>query len=202
MGSGVEQLDFHDLHLPDEVRVFAVPGAAVRRWDDEALVYDVRVPGGGALRHYSFYRRWFEVNCSLSPDGRFMAEPGPIEWSFNCDICTPCFSFGPAVYSVDLALDVLVGPDAHNRIVKDEDAFDGAVARGWLSATEATGARRGLDELLGLIDTGRFLAFLVEVCPFDRGYRPPKQPPPERLRMADVPLLARAGREAWYGRRI
>lgn len=135
-------LSFHNLHLPDEVRVFAVPVGAVRRWDDETLVYDVRVPSGGVLRHYSFYRRWFEVNCSLGADGRFVTEPGPIDWSFNGDVCSPCFSRGAAVYNVDLLLDVLVAPDGREHAVKDREEFERAVACGWLSAGEATGARR------------------------------------------------------------
>ncbi len=201
MSSDPERLDFYNLHLPDEVRVFAVPTAAVRRWDDEVFVYDVRVPSGATLRHYSFYRRWFEVNCSLSPDDRFMVEPGPIEWSFNCDVCSPCYSLGSQVYSVDLALDILVGPDGRSRVVKDEDVFARAVADGWLSAAEAEGAKLGLSELLGLIEAGRFLPFLAEVCPFGRRSPALEQPPPRRGQLSDVPLLGRAEREAWYGRR-
>lgn len=194
-------LSFHNLHLPDEVRVFAVPVGAVRRWDDETLVYDVRVPSGGVLRHYSFYRRWFEVNCSLGADGRFVTESGPIDWSFNGDVCSPCFSRGAAVYNVDLLLDVLVAPDGREHAVKDREEFERAVARGWLSAGEATGARRGLEELLGLIESGRFLAFLAEACPFDGFPAAPLQPAARRLALADTSLLAPQSRDARYGLR-
>lgn len=107
----VDMVYHHDFHPPDEVRVFAVPAAAIRRWDDATLVYDVLLDGL-VLRHYAFMDHWFAVNCTLDRRGQFVTELDPIDWCFNCDITTPLFSVGSNVYTVDLALDVLVGPDA------------------------------------------------------------------------------------------
>src|SRR3954471_11072456 len=92
-------LHYHDYHVPDDVCIFAVPLAAIRRRDHQALVYDVRI-GDGVLRHYAFKDRWFTVNCSLARDGQFVSEPGPIAWSFNCDIATPITWHSGAVYHV------------------------------------------------------------------------------------------------------
>lgn len=53
---GRDYILHYDLHLPDEVRVFTVPASGVRRWDPEAVVYDVRL-GDIVLRHYAFADR-------------------------------------------------------------------------------------------------------------------------------------------------
>lgn len=80
-------LRYYNLHEPDDLRVFPVPLAALRRWDDQRLVYDVR-HGDLVLRHYAFSHYWFEVNCVLDLSGAFVPEHGPIDWSFNC-ACAP-----------------------------------------------------------------------------------------------------------------
>lgn len=131
-----------DLHLPDEVRLFLLPSHSVRRWDDDVIVYDVRI-GDAVLRHYGFRHHWFQVNCSLNLNGSFTTEPGSIDWTFNCDISTPVFTEGTDCHAVDLCLDVLVAPDGRSHVVIDEDDFAEAEARGWISAAEAHGARRG-----------------------------------------------------------
>src|SRR3954469_5379317 len=107
---------YHDLHNPDEVVLFTVPLSAVQCRDERVLVYDVRI-GGGVLRHYAFADRWFTINCSLDNDGKFISEPGPIDWSFNCDFATPIIWRDDAVYQVDLELDVLVAADGQNHVV-------------------------------------------------------------------------------------
>lgn len=156
---------FHDFHPPDEVRVFAVPAAAIRRSDSSAIVYDLRI-NDLILRHYAFLDRWFAVNCTLNLDGHFIAEDGPISWCFNCDITTPLVNIGSNLYTVDLALDVLVGPDGQTHIVKDEDDFLRATRQGWLSDVEQRGARAGLDDLLTIIRTTSLVAYLNEEYPF------------------------------------
>ena len=75
-------------NFPDEVYRFSVPKAGIRRWDDEALVYDVRLDGESALRHYAFYDRWFVVNVSLDArTGSLVTERSHgLDWCFNCDM--------------------------------------------------------------------------------------------------------------------
>ena len=178
---------FHNLHPPDEVRIFEIPEAAVRVWDDTTFVYDVPV-GDRVLRHFSFYDEWFEINCTLTSEGAFAFEDGPIPWTFNCDICTPCFSVGSCIYNVDLFLDVLVGPDGRSFHVKDEADFTRARSAGWLSDDEQDGVRQGLDRLCELIDSGNLLEYLSAIIPFDdiqMGEAGGREDTPLR----DVPLL-------------
>ena len=68
-----EDLNFHP---PDEVRVFCVPDEAIRVWNDQCLLYDVLVQEK-VLRHFSFYDRWFEINCTMNRNGTFVVERGP-----------------------------------------------------------------------------------------------------------------------------
>lgn len=194
--------------FPDHVTRFTLPTNDIRRWDDNALVYDVRVtnPNGGVagLRHYAFYGRWFVVNVSFDAYGHLLQERGyGIDWCFNCDVTTPLFSVGDRFYSVDLEFDVLVGADGRTHVVKDEDAFARSVSAGYIRPAEADGARRGLRELTSYLEDSATLAgFLDSVFPLN-SFRLPTvlQPPPERLTLQDAPLLTPESRRVLYGLR-
>ncbi|MFZ5826854.1 MAG: DUF402 domain-containing protein [Bacillota bacterium] len=182
---------YNTLHSPtDTVSTFTIPGAGVRRWDEAGIVYDVQVGNGLVLRHYGFRDHWFEINCSLNLAGQFITEPGPIVWTFNCDICTPTRVVGRNAYTMDLFLDVLVAPDGRAHIVIDEEDFAEAIQRRWLTPEEQLGARRGLDELLSIISGPGLLPFLNEVCPFGDVSDAEPQPPLTTLPLSRVPLLA------------
>jgi len=194
-------LRHYNLKAPDEVALFCVPACGIRRWDDEALVYDVRVCEAAGLRHYAFLRRWFQVNCSLDAAGHLITEPGPIDWSFNCDVATPVFALHGAAYSMDLELDVFAAPDGRRHFVRDEEAFAHSIARGWITPEEETGARRGLEELLAHMEAGTFLDFLDAVCPFHPIVDLPLQPPVLFYRLRDVPPLHAEARSGYYSLR-
>lgn len=187
-------------HAPDTVRIFSVPTQGIKRWEEEAVVYDVRVGADRILRHYSFGRRWFEVNCSFDLDGRLVTEPGPIDWAFNCDICTPHFISGPDLYNMDLWLDVLVAPDGRLHRVIDEDDFAEAVRQGWPTETEREGVRAGLAELLGIIQSEGLVSFLNRVCPFADVANCDRQPPMERRPVAGFPMLHPDRRHRFFGK--
>lgn len=192
-------LTYYNLHEPDDLRVFPVPLAAIRRWDDERLVYDVR-HGDLVLRHYSFSRYWFEVNCVLDLSGTFVPERGPIDWSFNCDVCTPCFNHGHHVYNVDLWIDVLVAPDGRAHVVKDLPAFEAAWSQGMLTAHERKGAQQGLQTLSEIIQAEGLIAFLQRHCLFEGLSRAPHALPMVRQPRAGAPLLDRAERHRHFGK--
>lgn len=191
-----DRLLFHNFHPPGEVRVFTVPVGSIRRMDGDALVYDVRI-GDRVLRHYSFARRWFEVNCTLDLNGQFVTEPGPVDWCFNCDISTPHLVTGLNAYNVDLSLDVLVGPDGREHEVIDEDDFAVACSSGWLTPAEQAGARAGLADLLSIIQGEGMVAFLDGVCPFGNVGQTEHQPPMVRKPPAEVAQLW-PGKRTWY----
>ena len=143
-------ISFYNLAPPNRVRLSTIPGAAVKRWDDSVLVFDVRI-GDGIVRTYSFTEHWFEVHCTFDLDGHLRPEPGPVNWAFDCDMCTPAIIRGNDVYNVDLKLDILVEPDGVTYALVDEDDFAEARSAGWLTDVEVLGARRGADELIGII---------------------------------------------------
>ena len=191
---------FLNLHLPDEVRVFDVPEEAVRVWDDETLVFDVLIEDR-VLRHFSFYDRWFEINCSLGRDGTFIVEPGPIDWTFNCDVCSPLHSQGDTFYSVDLFVDLLVSPDGRSYHLKDENELHNASGSGLIDATEVEGALNGVRNLRSLIESRMFLQFLDDILPFTN-VNPHPQDPMTILSLQEVPQFERPGRVQTYGTRM
>lgn len=203
MGDGI--LRCHNLKLPEEIAVFSVPVSGIRRWDDIALVYDVRIGEEFLLRHYAFYDRWFAVNVAMNRRGEFVIETrrDGIKWCFNCDIAAPLYSVGQdAAYTVDLEVDVLAETDGRTHVVMDEDDFARSIAAGWIDTHEAAGARAGLADLLAIIhsDDG-LLGFLQSACPLENAEEgAPLQPPPRMLwSLDDAPLLKPDVRRSRYG---
>jgi hypothetical protein len=102
-----------------------------------------------------------------------------------------------AVYAVDLWLDVLVRSDGVTHGVYDQDEFDDALERGWLSDREATAARSGLRDLLELIGAGGFVGFLDDIHHFGPTSAPPA-PDMRRVQPSEVEgILAPGIRPSW-----
>ena len=179
-------ISFYNLAPPNRVRLSTIPGAAVKRWDDSVLVFDVRI-GDGIVRTYSFTEHWFEVHCTFDLDGHLRPEPGPVNWAFDCDMCTPAIIRGNDVYIVDLKLDILVEPDGVTYALVDEDDFAEARSAGWLTDVEVLGARRGADELIGIIHDTGLVPFLEPILPFDSILDNAPQGPHRDLTTEDVP---------------
>jgi hypothetical protein len=196
--SAVELIRDHDFHPPDEVRLFPMPTPGVLRLDDAMFVAVVRY-GDVLLWHYAFRDHWFKINATTDREGALVetSTPGDVPpFTFNCDIATPMLRRDDAVFAVDLFLDVLVCRDGVTYGVHDHQELDDAVRRGWVSRREAAGARGGLQELLGLIEASRLMAFLAEARPFARVDAPPA-PAMQRLLPGQVPLLHPGGRPSW-----
>jgi len=197
----VQPLSYYTLALPDDLTLWTVPALGIRRWDEEALVYDVGY-GKTVLRHYAFYHRWYAVNCTLDRNGQFVTEKGLIDWCFNIDISTPLFTRNSAAYDVDLCLDVLVGLDGKEYIIKDEDEFEHAVEQGGITAHEQEGARSGLKELLNIIQSGTLLNFLHAACPLHSMEDVFDQPPARKVPLGQVPLLDIETRHHHFSKRL
>ena len=179
---------FYNYHPPDEVRLFTTPGAAVKRWDPSVIAVDVRIEDG-IVRTYSFTGHWFEIHCTFDLDGKLRAEAGPVDWAFNCDICTPAIIRSNEVFNVDLFLDVLIEPDGVTLALTDEDDFAQAQTEGWLTTAEIVGAQRGADELVGIVRESGLRPFLEQILPFDSVLNSAPQGPPRILTVDDVPLF-------------
>jgi hypothetical protein len=185
---------FHNFHPPEEVRVFTAPLGSVKLWTPSAVVFDVRI-GDAILRNYHFADRWFEVHCTFDLNGEPLAEPGPIDWAFNCDMVTPFVMRDNKVYNVDLALDVMVAPDGLNYLLTDEDDFAEDQAAGLFTRTEVIGARQGANELISIISSTGLRPFLEGILPFDSVFENQPQGPPGILSVEQVPLFSLAERE-------
>lgn len=185
--------DFH----PDEadVRLFVLPGSGVLRADAEAFVCEEGY-GYFAMRHYAFADRWFRVNVTVDLHGEPLDTAGV---AYTCDVATPMVRQGDAVYAVSLLTSVHVRADGTSFTVTGADTWEQAVEAGWISQAEARGARRGLADLLTLIEDGRLEPFLADICAFG----PPAAPGAQRMRrvpLADLPLLQPGKRASWrYG---
>lgn len=189
----------YDFHPPDDARLFRMPAEGVRRLDDEAFVAEVSY-GDVILRHYAFRDHWFKVNCTLDSAGRFVETASPASaaapFAFNCDIATPMLRRDDAVFAVDLWLDALVRADGVTYAVNDEDDFEQAISRGWLSEREVAGARAELRRLVELIERRELVALLGAVHPFAPSLAP-AAPGMQQVRLRDVALVHAGARPTW-----
>ena len=200
MGSTIVERDAfdYDFHPPGELRLFRQDSTGVLRLDDEAVVYQAAY-GDVVLRHYAFRDHWFKINFTVSKDGTPFEEAATSEmpaFSFNCDIATPMVRDRTSVYAVDLELDVLVAADARTYHVMDEDDFARASRKGWISRREASGARRGLAQLIEIVEAGTLLPFLDRVCSIGPESAPPSLPM-QRLDPSVIPTLLPPRRPTW-----
>lgn len=205
MGDG--PLLCHNLKLPDEVAVFYVPVEGIRRWDDAALVYDVRIGEDFLLRHYAFYDRWFVVNVAMNRRGELInVIRRDTRRCFDCDIAAPLYSVGrDAAYTVDLEIDVEAETDGRTYVVMDEEHFTHAITAGWINENEAEGARTGLADLLAIIHSdGGLLGFLSSVCPLENAAEGAPLQPPELIHwdLEKAPLYRPEVRRDHYGKRL
>jgi hypothetical protein len=188
----------HDFHPPDDVRLFPMPTPGVLRLDDRMFVAVVRY-GDIVLWHSAFRDHWFKINATTDLDGGLIEPTAPQDkppFTFNCDITTPMLRRGDAVFAVDLFLDVLVRKDGVTYGAHDQQQFDDAVRRGWVSEREVAGARGGLAELLEFIQADRLVAFLAEAYPL-APVDAPAAPAMQSVPLRQVPLLEPGVRPSW-----
>ena len=155
----------------------------------EALYDDV------VLRHYSFAEQWFKINVTTDLAGN-LVETGDadVPFAFNCDIATPMERENDSTYGVDLFIDVLVRADTRSYVVGDEAEFEEMLDLGLVSRSEERGARRGLRQLLNLVESGDLLPWAHERAPFGPS-QPPVAPPMERGPIPE--RLQRRVRRTW-----
>lgn len=148
------------------MRVFTTPAPGVVRHDDDVAITEV-IESGVVLRHYAFGDRWFKINVTTDLRGRLVETGDPHQsFAFNCDVATSMDRDGDATFAVDLFVDVLVQAKLRHIHVGDEDEFEQALSAGLVSPSEGKQARRGVAELLELVEEGTLLAWLDDLCPF------------------------------------
>jgi hypothetical protein len=145
--TGVEQTRYKGTlleYLADGV----VVGATWVRPDRE-LGY-TRFETGDQFVEYFYGDRWFNIFAVASREGVFKG--------WYCNIAEPACISADVVTQVDLYLDVWINP-VGEALVLDEDEFE---ATTFLSERQRSGAKRGLRELLGMLE-GRREVF-AQVC--------------------------------------
>jgi hypothetical protein len=155
----------YNLHFPSEVRVSEFTEKSIRYKDNTVLLYDINCHTL-ILRHFIFYNKWFNIHCFLDRCGSLEILPGPIDCCFCCDISTPIFNLNNNFYSIDLAYDILVGPDGKTHIIKDEDEFLFALSNNWITEKEGKGAQKGLEEIKSIIAEQGLIIYLDSIFPF------------------------------------
>ena len=205
MGATIRRGDIcdYDFHPPGDLRLFRQDASGVLRLDDEAVAYQAAY-GDVVLRHYAFRDQWFKVNYTVARDGSAVEEASAPEtpaFAFNCDLATPMVRGGASVYAVDLELDVLVRADARSYEVVDEANFARSRDAGWIIAREASGARRGLAELIEIVQAGKLIEFLNGFCSIGPS-APPTSLPVKRLDRSVAPTLLPPRGPTWSRRRM
>ena len=98
---------------------------------------------GDHLSEYFFLDRWFTIFEASSADGRLKG--------WYCSVSRPASVSGKEVYSVDLALDLVVSADRRWLVTLDEEEF----AQLSLTAWEREQARAALTDLRAMAIGGR-----------------------------------------------
>ncbi|MCM2674932.1 DUF402 domain-containing protein [Alkalicoccobacillus plakortidis] len=197
----MNELLFHNLHLPYEVRTFDIPKVGIKRFDNKYLVYDVLIDKQTILRHYSFKEYWFEINISFDMDGEFLQELDKetnFVWSYNFDICSPFFVEKGQVYNVDLMLDVLVRSDGSNYLIKDEEEFLEGYEMNWFSEYEKINALESCNKLVSIINEYRLRSFLEEIYPFQGLNQSGLQPKLKKSKLMNDSILEKNKRMSFY----
>lgn len=149
------------------------------------------------LRHYAFADEWFKLNVTFDPAGTVIETgPGPISFAANCDIATPMVRIGEDISAVDLFIDVLVRADGSSYMVTDRDEFEDACAAGLVSPAEARAAERGLQRLVGWIESGRLWSLIIEIDPAIAADAP-RPLPFQRTPIGQSPTVMAGRRPTW-----
>ena len=167
--NGNRSFQLHQLHLPDEVRVFSSTRVEADPSSQAVVLDAVYCDDDGVAygRCYCFLNRWlsvfvtFDKNLQLHP-----SHYGDFPFAFNCDITTPHLVDGCTAFTTDLLLDVLIGVDGETHVVKDIDEYEDAFSQGLFGPSWQAGARYELMRLVGELNRGEFLDILQTIAPF------------------------------------
>ncbi len=136
-----------------------------------AMVIDALTESRGWKAHgrfYGFLDRWLSVYVTFDIDDLSPAShpSDDFPFAFNCDMTTPHYVDGEAIYTTDLHLDVLVLADGTKHQLVDVEEFESAYQDGQFGRVWYDGARREADRVMEEARTGRFVDMLREAAPF------------------------------------
>lgn len=158
----------HQLHLPDEVRLFQYLAPPIYDGED-ALVFDGQASPSMSTyaRSYLFRQRWLEIFVTFDAELRLLPDPDdPFPFVCNCDLTTPYLVRGTDGYTIDLFLDVLVAADGRTYQIRDREEFEEAATTGSIPLSWYQAVQRDLAWLINLLDTNQFLPMLQHMAAF------------------------------------
>lgn len=131
--------------------------------------------------------RWLSVFTTFDEQLALKPDSNPaFPFAFNCDITTPHYCRGNAIFTSDLYIDVLVGTDGYTYQMKDMEDFERAFTLGLFGKTWYEGAKREAEWLAELLERNRFLDFLNGVAPFPRTTSAYIHPPMRRCPIDEI----------------
>jgi len=101
-----------------------------------------------------YIKEYFDVAMIFRPDGTFTG--------YYADINTPSRVADDGYWTKDLFLDLWVSADKSRITVLDEDEFQEAMDKNWISKEEAQMARAELERLIDMYNHGSFPPELLE----------------------------------------
>lgn len=121
-------------------------------------------------RYYGFLDRWLSVFVTFDINDLSLTSYPESEFpfAFNCDMTTPHYAHGGALYTTDLHLDVLVLADGRSHQLVDVEEFEQAYAQDVFGEVWYGGARREAERVIQEVEGGRFMDMLQAVAPFPR----------------------------------
>ena len=181
----------HQLHLPDEVRVFKSTRVETDP-DSQAVILDaVYGDDNGVVygRAYCFLNRWLSVFVTFDNDLKLhRSYYGDFPFGFNCDITTPHLVDGSTAFTTDLLIDILIDVDGETYLVKDIEEHEDAFSQGLFGSLWHHGAKNEMERLVGELDRGKFLDMLHSIAPFPTSFEGIQRYSRTQYRLGDGPF--------------
>jgi len=103
---------------------------------------------GFVALYFEFCKKFYDIAMIFNKQKVFTG--------YYCNINTPIRRFKGGYEVTDLCLDIWVFPDKHRFIVLDEEEFNIAINKGWISKCVEKEARAALYEIIKMIKTKVF----------------------------------------------
>jgi predicted RNA-binding protein associated with RNAse of E/G family len=116
---------------------------------ENSVIFDGKtvLARGFPIIYFQFFDRWFTVVKIRNLQGEHTG--------YYCDIVLPPRLLGEWVEITDLFLDLWVSPDLQYTIL-DEDEFEEALQKGWITKRLCKKARTELHRLVQTVENGKF----------------------------------------------
>ncbi len=180
-------MKLYQYHLPSEVRTFHFDGDPTFRSPD-AIVFDTVTtdPVPVYCRSYLFMMRWLQVFMTMDAKLSLKPDRGSFPFVFNCDITTPHYVQGDAIYTTDLCVDLLVGADGKEYRIKDIDIFEKMHSMKHFGDLWYKQATNEISFWVELLKSGKFISYLNTVAPFPQKPTDCRSSPMQRCDIADA----------------